>query len=70
MVKLFYTPYIEDIYFLGEYQIKFIKCSEKSVFLQVGSIGVNADIFTSRDEIYVVFTKKVNFLFFLYHFNQ
>ena len=44
-----------DIYFLGEYQIYFIKCVEKS------------DIFNSRDEINLVFTeKKVNGLFILH----
>ena len=26
----------------------------------------NFDVFNSRDEIYLVFTKKVNFLFILY----
>ena len=51
--------YIEDI-FLGEYQIFFIECGEKSVFF------MSADIFTARDEINLVFAKKVNFLFMLY----
>ena len=28
----------------------------------------NFDVFNSRDEIYLVFTKKVNFLFILYSY--
>ena len=51
--------YIKDI-FLGEYRIFFIECGEKSVFF------MSADIFTARDEINLVFAKKVNFLFMLY----
>ena len=51
--------YIEDI-FLGEYQIFFIECGEKSVFF------MSADIFTARDEINLVFAKKVNFLLLLF----
>ena len=30
------------------------------------STNENFDVFNSRDEIYLVFTKKVNFLFILY----
>ena len=30
----------------------------------------NFDVFNSRDEIYLVFTKKVNFLFILYFFRR
>ena len=32
----------------------------------MNSTSENADIFTARDEIYLVFTEKVNFLFILY----
>ena len=38
-----------------------------SFFSRVRSTSENADIFTTRDEIYLVFAeKKVNFLFILY----
>ena len=38
-----------------------------SIFSRVRSTSENADIFTARDEIYLVFAeKKVNFLFILY----
>ena len=54
--------------FWGEYQIYFIECGEKNqYFSRVRSTSENADIFTARDEIYLVFAKKkVNFLFILY----
>ena len=45
--------------FLGEYQIYFIECSEKNqYFSRVRSTSENADIFTARDEIYLVFAEK------------
>ena len=52
--------YIEDIYFFGV-NTKYISLSvvKKSVFF------MSADIFTERDDIYLIFT-KVNFLFILY----
>ena len=60
--------YIEDIYFF-EVNTKYISsiAVKKSVFLGVRSTSENADIFTARDEIYLVFAdKKVNFLFISY----
>ena len=40
-------------------------CGEYQIFHRVW--GENTDIFTARDEIYLVFAeKKVNFLFILY----
>ena len=34
------------------------------------STNENFDVFNSRDEIYLVFTKKVDFLFILYFFRR
>ena len=34
--------------FCGEYQIYFMKCNEKSVYSQVGSMSENADVFIAR----------------------
>ena len=45
--------------FWGEYQIYFIECGEKNqYFSRVRSTSENADIFTIRDEIYLVFAEK------------
>ena len=45
--------------FLGEYQIYFIECGEKNqYFSRVRSTSENADIFTSRDKIFLVFAEK------------
>ena len=45
--------------FWGEYQIYFIECGEKNqYFSRVRSTSENADIFTARDEIYLVFAEK------------
>ena len=45
--------------FSGEYQIYFIECGEKNqYFSRVRSTSENADIFTTRDEIYLVFAVK------------
>ena len=63
---------IEDIFyfFWGEYQIHFIECGEKNqYFLQVLSTSENVDIFTERDEIYLVFTPK-KYIFSLLHSQQ
>ena len=60
--------YIEDINFF-EVNTKYISSSalKKAVFSRVRSTSENADISTTRDEIYLVFAeKKVNFLFILY----
>ena len=62
-----YDKYIEDIYFF-EVNTKYISSSvlKTSEFSWVRSTNENFDVFNSRDEIYLVFTKKVNFLFILY----
>ena len=39
---------------------------KKSVFSQERSTSESADIFTELNEIYLVFARKVNFLFILY----
>ena len=59
--------YIEDIYFF-EVNTKYISSSVlKSLeFSLERSTNENFDVFNSRDDIYLVFTKKVNFLFILY----
>ena len=45
--------------FWGEYQIYYIECGEKNkYFSRVCSTSENADIFTARDEIYLVFASK------------
>ena len=45
--------------FWGEYKIYFIECGEKNqYFSRVRSMSENADIFTARDEIYLVFAEK------------
>ena len=45
--------------FSGEYQIYFIECGEKNLnFSRVRSTSENADVFTTRDEIYFVFAVK------------
>ena len=58
---------IEDIYFF-EVNTKYISSSvlKTSEFSSVRSTNENFDVFNSRDEMYLVFTKKVNFLFILY----
>ena len=60
--------YIEDSYFFGlntkSFTSSVLKTSEIS---RVRSTSEQSDVFNSRDEIYLVFTKiKVNFLFILY----
>ena len=35
-----------------------LRAMKKSVFLQVGSMSENADIFTAQDEIYLVYAKN------------
>ena len=52
---------------------KYISSSvlKTSEFSCVRSTNENFDVFNSRDEIYLVFTKiKVNFLFILYFFRR
>ena len=53
--------YIEDIYFF-EVNTKYISSSavkkKISIFSRVRSTSENADIFTTRDEIYFVFAVK------------
>ena len=63
-VKLW--KYIEDIYFF-EVNTKYISSSElkTSEFSWVRSTNENFDVFNSQDEIYLVFTKKSKFSFFL-----
>ena len=51
--------------YIEEYQIYFIECGEKKSFLQVRSTSENADIFMARDEIYLVFAKKIVFFYTL-----
>ena len=71
-VKVRKTPkirkrYIEDIYFF-EVNTKYISSSvlKTSEFSLVRSTNENFDVFNSRDEMYLVFTIKVSFLFILY----
>ena len=61
------SEYIEDIYFF-EVNTKYISSSvlKTSEFSGVCSTNENCDVFNTRDEMYLVFTKKVNFLFILY----
>ena len=55
---------MEDIYFyIGKYQIYFIECVENIRFSRVRSTSENSDVFNSRDEIFGIYRKKVNFLF-------
>ena len=54
------VKYIEDIYFF-EVNTKYISSSavkKISIFSRVRSTSENADIFTTRDEIYFVFAVK------------
>ena len=58
--------YIEDIYFFAV-NTKYISSSavEKNLyFSRVRSTSENADIFTARDEIYLVFAEKSKFSFY------
>ena len=60
MIDSFITYLKEDIYFF-EVSTKYISSSavKKSVFFsRVRSTSENADIFTARDEIYLVFAEK------------
>ena len=60
--------YIEDSYFF-EVNTKYISSSvlKTSEISRVRSTSEHSNVFNSRDEIYLVFTKiKVNFLFVLY----
>ena len=63
--------YIEDIYFF-EVNTKYISSSvlKKSEFSQVHSAVENSDVFNSRDEIYLVFTEKSKFSFYLILFQR
>ena len=58
--------YIEDIYFF-EVNTKYISSSVLKTyeFSKVRSTNENFDVFNSRDEIYLVFTKKSKFSFYL-----
>ena len=64
ILNLIYFIYFNVIYrgnllFLDEYQIYFIECGEKNqYFSRVRSTSENAVIFTTRDEIYMVFAEK------------
>ena len=58
--SLMMVKYIEDIYFF-EVNTKYISSSgvkKNQYFSQVRSTSENADIFTTRDEIYLVFAEK------------
>ena len=59
---------IEDIYFF-EVNTKYISSSvlKTSEFSWVRSTNENFDVFNSRDEIYLVFTKKKRKIFFLFY---
>ena len=64
--------YIEDIYCF-EVNVKYISSSvlKTSEFSRVRSTSENSDVFNSRDEIYLVFTEKVNlFLFYTIGYMQ
>ena len=51
--------FIENIYFFEVNQIYYIECGGKiHYFSRVRSTSENADIFTARDEIYLVFAEK------------
>ena len=50
------------LFFLGEYQIYFIECVENIRIFT----SAHSDVFNSRDEIYLVFTKKSIFSLILY----
>ena len=57
---LFISKYIEDIYFF-EVNTKYISSSavkKNQLFSRVRRTSENADIFTARDEIYLVFAEK------------
>ena len=57
--------------FSGEYQIYLIECGEKNqYFSRVRSTSENADIFTTRDEIYFVFAVKKNKFSFYFILNR
>ena len=68
-----YSRYIEDIYFF-EVNTKYISSSvsKKSEFSRVRSTSEKfSDVFNSREEIYLVFTKKKSkFLFIIYFFGD
>ena len=56
---LYWKIYRGYLLFWGEYQIYFIECGEKNqYFSRVRSTSENADIFTARDKIYLVFAEK------------
>ena len=63
--------YIEDIYFF-EVNTKYISTSvlKTSEFSRVRSTNENFDVFNSQDKIYLVFTEKKKFSFFLYFFGD
>ena len=63
--------YIEDIYFF-EVNTKYISSSvlKTSEFSLVRSTNENFDVFNSRDEIYLVFTKKSKFSFYFVLFRR
>ena len=63
--------YIEDIYFF-EVNTKYISSSvlKTSEFSRVRSTSENFDIFNSRDEIYLVFTKRSKFSFYFILFRR
>ena len=65
------SKYIEDIYFF-EVNTKYISSSvlTTSEFSWVRSTNENFDVFNSRDDIYLVFTKKSKFSFYFILFRR
>ena len=69
ILLIFHCSEIHRGYLLcwGEYHIYFIECREKNqYFSRVLSTSENADIFTARDEIYLVFAEKKQIIFLFY----
>ena len=58
---------IEDIY-ISEVNTTYISLSalKTSEFSRVRSMSKNSDVFNSQDNIYLVYTEQVNFIFILY----
>ena len=67
LILQYLRKYSEDIYFF-EVNTKYISPSalKTSEFLRVRSTSENFDVYNSRNDVYLVFTEKINFLFILY----
>ena len=71
LILQYLRKYSEDIYFF-EVNTKYISSSvlKTSEFLRVRSTSENFDVYNSRNDVYLVFTKKSKFSFYFILFRR